>query len=132
MRAPARLLGEQRESRWQISERTRHNPSSLQTRRQPGRGFRLHQVTYWVGGKRREATQTGTLKEARALKRSRETDRGRGKLFRGKPSTFPRKNSGGDRTGLASTGDGRRGLAERTRERSTTARFEALRVPLPL
>jgi hypothetical protein len=44
------------------------------------RGETRYVVTYWVNGKQRQRTRR-TLREARALKRSRETDRDRGELF---------------------------------------------------
>jgi hypothetical protein len=44
------------------------------------RGETRYVVTYWVNGKPRQRTRR-TLREARALKRSRETDRDRGELF---------------------------------------------------
>ena len=56
-------------------------------KRETARGDTRYVVTYWVGGKQRQATRR-TLREARALKRSREADRDRGELFEASHRSF--------------------------------------------
>ncbi len=81
-------------------------------KRTTSRGETRYVVTYWVGGKQRQATRR-TLKEARALKRSRETDRDPGELFEGSHRPF---REYAEEWVDSYHGNGRRGLTEHTRE----------------
>jgi integrase len=80
-------------------------------KRETARGDTRYVVTYWVGGKQRQATRR-TLREARALKRSREADRDRGELFEASRRSFREYAA---EWVESYQGNGRRGLTEQTR-----------------
>jgi integrase len=80
-------------------------------KRTTARGETRYVVTYWVGGQQRQATRR-TLREARALKRSREADRDRGELF--EASHRPFREYAAEWV-ESYQGNGRRGLTEQTR-----------------
>src|SRR4051812_32150969 len=79
--------------------------------RQTARGETRYVVTTWVDGNQRQHTRR-TLREARKLKRSRESDRDRGELF--EASHRPFREYAAEWV-ESYQGNGRRGLTEQTR-----------------